>query len=72
MFQRPRILCSLKCVTETVQVTEDSKLASPALVDGYRCSAERAASILMPLVYGHVWHHTQNTIILIGGHEYEH
>ena len=54
MFWRPLILCLLNYVTETVQVTEGSMLASPALVDGYQCSAERAASILTVLVYRHV------------------
>jgi len=33
MFWRPLTLCSLNCFTETVQVTEGSMLASPALVD---------------------------------------
>jgi hypothetical protein len=56
MFWRPLTLCSLNYVTETVQVTEGSMLANPALVDGYRCSAERAASVLTALVYGRVWH----------------
>jgi len=40
-------------------VTEGSVLASPALVYGYRRSAERAASVLTALVYGRVWHHTK-------------
>jgi hypothetical protein len=53
MFWRPLIVCSLNYVTETVQLTKGSMLASPALVDGCRCSAGRAASVLTALVYGH-------------------
>ena len=54
MFSRLLTLFLLNCVTETVRVTEDSMLASPALVDAYRYSAECAASVFMALVYGRV------------------
>jgi len=68
MVWRPLTLCSLNYVAKTVQVTEGSMLASPALVDGYG-SAEGAASILAALVFGIA---PQHTVILMDSLEYEH